>query len=206
MLTFYYNPLTCSLGVQIALLETGIPHDRVMVNLMGDRSGYQKINPSGTVPALDTEAGVLTESTAILAWLALTYPQARLLPEEAYGFAHGLSLLAWLSSTVHIARRQTKFPARFTTDAAGYVNVQQAGAPQFMSHLQRIDQMLARQRFMMGDLPNACDYQLMAYANWCAIDGIPTGSLPNFELWRQRMLERPAIQQALLTIDSPLVT
>lgn len=207
MLNFYYHPLTCSLGVQIALLEARAPHQLIKVDLMGDRSEYRKINSLGTVPALQTEAGVLTESTAILAWLALKYPQARLLPKEADGFAKGLSLLAWLSSTVHVARRQARFPARFTANAASHAEVQAVGAQLFEQCLQRIDGLLAARRFVLEDEhPNACDHQLMAYANWCAIDGLSTADLPNFERWRNLMMQRPAVREALRTIDSPLMS
>lgn len=205
MLTFYYHPLTCSLGVQIALLEVQAPHQLIKVDLMGDRSEYRKINSLGTVPALQTETGVLVESTAILAWLALEYPQARLLPKRADDFAHGLSFLAWLSSTVHVARRQARFPARFIANVASHAEVQAIGEQQIEQCLQRIDGLLASRRFVLEDEhPNACDYQLMAYANWCAIDGRTTADLPNFERWRNLMIQRPAVQEALRIIDSPL--
>lgn len=205
MLTFYYHPLTCSLGVQIALLEVQAPHQLIKVDLMGDRSEYLKINSLGTVPALQTETGVLAESTAIMAWLALEYPQARLLPRQADGFAQGLSFLAWLSSTVHVARRQARFPARFTANAASHADVQAVGAQLFEQCLQRIDGLLAARRFVLEDEhPSACDHQLMAYANWCAMDGMETSALPNFERWRGLMMQRPAVQQALTAIDSPL--
>ena len=206
MLTFYTHPLACALGVQIALLEADVPHERVFVDLASDRAEYRKINPLGTVPALQTEAGVLTESVAILAWLALTYPQARLLPSEPYGFAHGLSYLSWLSSSVHIARRQSRYPARFTTNAAGHAEVRAVGRQQLELCLQRIDSGLATQRFVLDDqAPSACDHQLMTYAHWCALDGMDIGPWPHFARWRADMLNRPAVRLALSSVDSPLL-
>lgn len=205
--TFYYNRLACSLGVQIALLESGIPHEQVEVDLAGDRTDYRRINPLGTVPALRTDAGVLTETSAIMTWLALTYPQARLLPADPFGFASGLSFLAWLSSTVHIVRRQARFPGRFTVGATGHEDIKQAGISRYLSCLERIDTLLAGHRFVLeGDHPTACDYQLMAYANWCAIDGTSTAHLRNFERWRQDMVQRPAVREALARVGSLLVT
>jgi len=84
-------PLARSLGAQIALLEAGVAHEHVKVDLAGDRTEFRKINPLGTVPTLQTESGVLTESAAIMSWLALAYPEAKLLPHDAFGFASGLS-------------------------------------------------------------------------------------------------------------------
>lgn len=204
-LTFYSNRLACSLGVQIALLEAGIPHEQVEVDLASDRTEFRQINPLGTVPTLRTDSGVLTETSAIMSWLALTYPQARLLPADPFGFASGLSFLAWLSSTAHIARRQTRFPGRFTVGATGHEDIRQSGEPRYLSCLTRIDTLLAGHRFVLeGNHPTACDYQLMAYANWCAIDGISTAHLPNFERWRQDMIQRPAVREALARVGSLL--
>jgi len=41
---------------------------------------YLAINPKGRVPALLTDAGVLTETPAILAFVAQNFPSARLAP------------------------------------------------------------------------------------------------------------------------------
>lgn len=74
-----------------------------------------------------------------------------------------------------------------------------------MTCLQRVDNLLAGRRFILnGDQPTACDHQLMAYANWCALDGISVAHMPDFERWCQQMLLRPSVQQALTTIGSPL--
>lgn len=206
MITVYYHPLACSLGVQVALLEAGVTHERVEVDLRGDRTEYRKINPLGTVPALDTGAGVLTESTAIMAWLAQTYPQAKLLPTDALGFAKGLSFLSWLSSSVHIARRQAMYPVRFSADPASHAGILEIGKAQYQACLQRINSMLAGRDFVMGgQQPDACDFQLMSYAHWCAIDGRALTDLPEFQRWTAAMMKRPAVQEALRRVNSPLL-
>lgn len=206
MITLYFHPLACSLGVQIALLEAGVPHELVEVDLKGDRTHYRQINPLGTVPALDTGAGVLTESAAIMAWLAQTHPQAKLLPQDPLGFAKGLSFLSWLSSSVHIARRPAMYPARFSPDPAAHASIQEVGKTLYNACLQRIDQMLAGQRFVMGgEQPDACDFQLMSYAHWCGIDGKSLADLPEFDRWSKEMMQRPAVRQALTRVGSPLL-
>lgn len=206
MITVYYHPLACSLGVQIALLEAGVTHERVEVDLKGDRTEYRKTNPLGTVPALDTGAGVLTESTAIMAWLAQTLPQAKLLPADPMGFAKGLSFLSWLSSSVHIARRQAMYPMRFSADAAAHPGILEIGKAQYLACLQRIDKMLAGREFVMGGThADACDFQLMSYAHWCAIDGRALTDLPEFQRWTLAMMKRPAVQEALKCVNSPLL-
>ena len=63
------------------------------------KPNYLAINPKGRVPALVTERGVLTETPAILAYIAQTWPAAGLAPlDDPFAFAadagvHELSLL-----------------------------------------------------------------------------------------------------------------
>ena len=83
MLKLFYAPQTCALASHIALEEAGADYETVRVDF---RTGEQKkpdylaVNPKGRVPALVTGHGVLTETPAILAFVAQTYPKARLAP------------------------------------------------------------------------------------------------------------------------------
>jgi maleylacetoacetate isomerase len=76
--------------VRIALRLKGIEHEQLPVNL---KLGVQRTldylahNPQGLVPALDTGAGTLTQSLAIIEWLDETYPQPPLLPPKSEGRA-----------------------------------------------------------------------------------------------------------------------
>ena len=44
---------------------------------------YLKINPKGRVPALVTDQGILTETPAILVYIAQSFPKANLTPERS---------------------------------------------------------------------------------------------------------------------------
>ena len=81
--TFYYAPGVCSLASHIAFEEAGADVEYVRLDLSrGDvrQPDYLKLNPKGRVPLVVTDQGVLTESPAILAWIAQTWPQANLAP------------------------------------------------------------------------------------------------------------------------------
>ena len=75
MLTLYYATNTCALASHIALEEAGAAFETRWVDFGAaeqTKPEYLKINPKGRVPALVTEHGVLTETPAILAYIAQT--------------------------------------------------------------------------------------------------------------------------------------
>src|SRR5579862_6967112 len=83
MMRLYYAQGTCALATHIALEETGAPYEAVRVDFasQAQRSPeYLAVNPKGRVPALVTESGTLTETPALLCFVAQHFPQAELAP------------------------------------------------------------------------------------------------------------------------------
>src|SRR5215831_8295479 len=81
MLKLYYAPGTCALATYIALEEAGADYTAERLSFKTNQQNspdYLAINPKGRVPALVTDRGVLTETPAILAFIAQSFPQARL--------------------------------------------------------------------------------------------------------------------------------
>lgn len=73
MMKLYYAPHTCALASHIALEQAGAEYrvERVELARNEQRSPeYLRINPKGRVPVLVTNRGVLTETPAILAFIA----------------------------------------------------------------------------------------------------------------------------------------
>ena len=107
MLTFYFAPNTCARASHIALEEAGAVFEARRVDFAAaeqTKPEYLKVNPKGRVPALVTERGVLTENPAILAYIAQTYPSARLAPaRRSVRLRRDAGLHSYLCSTVHVA-------------------------------------------------------------------------------------------------------
>ena len=85
MFKFFYAPNTCALASHIALEEAGAEYEAVRVDFKANAQRapeYLAINPKGRVPSLVTSDGILTETPAILAFIAQTYPKARLAPVD----------------------------------------------------------------------------------------------------------------------------
>jgi glutathione S-transferase len=106
MLKLYYATGTCALASHIALEEAGASYTTNRLDFKANQQqspDYLKINAKGRVPALVTDKGVITETPAILAFIAQSFPKAKLAPlEDPFAFAQVQSITSYLCSTVHV--------------------------------------------------------------------------------------------------------
>jgi len=108
MLTLYYSPGSCSLATHIALIDAGADFEARRVDVAESeqrKPSYLAINPKGRVPALVTENGTLTETPALLAYVAQRFPAAKLAPlDDPFAFARVHEFNSYLYSTAHVTR------------------------------------------------------------------------------------------------------
>ena len=122
MFKLYYAPGTCALATHIALEEAGAPYEAVLVDFrsQSQRSPeYLAVNPKGRVPALVTESGTLTETPALLYFVAQRFPNAELAPlADPFALAQVQEFNSYLCSTVHVAHAHRMRGTRWADDAA----------------------------------------------------------------------------------------
>ena len=101
-LTLYTNPHSRGTNVRWMLEECGADYDTVAVAFGAEikAPAYRAINPMGKVPALAHGDTVLTESLAIITWLAEHYPDKALIP-PAGSDARG-EYYRWLCFALHL--------------------------------------------------------------------------------------------------------
>ena len=101
-LTLYTNPHSRGTNVRWMLEECGADYDTVGVRFGAEMKApaYRAINPMGKVPALTHGDTVLTETVAILTWLAERYPEKALIP-AAGSDARG-EYYRWLCFALHL--------------------------------------------------------------------------------------------------------
>ena len=101
-LTLYTNPHSRGTNVRWMLEECGADYDTVGVRFGAEMKApaYRAINPMGKVPALAHGDTILTETAAILTWLAERYPEKALIP-EAGSDARG-EYYRWLCFALHL--------------------------------------------------------------------------------------------------------
>ena len=125
-LTLYYTPGTCALAVHIALHEAQAGHELVRLDFAAQQQRspeYLAINPKGRVPALVTEHGVLTETPALLAYVAQRYAQAQLAPLDPFAFARMQEFNNYLASTVHVAHAHRPRASRWADEPASHADM-----------------------------------------------------------------------------------
>src|SRR5512147_2967128 len=133
MLKLYYAPGTCALASHIALQEAGADYTAERLDFRANQQNspeYLAINPKGRVPSLVTERGILTETPAMLAFIAQSFREAKLAPlDDAFAFAQVQAFNSYLCSTVHVAHAHKMRGYRWADDPAA-IAAMKAKVPQ----------------------------------------------------------------------------
>jgi glutathione S-transferase len=201
MLTLYYAKQTCARASHIALAESGLPYRIARLDFAHAEQrqpAYLAVNPKGRVPALATPRGTLTETPAILAFIAQSAPTARLAPlDDAFAFAQLQSFNSYLCSTVHVAHAHRLRGARWADDPAAQQSMQQKVASNMRDCFQLIESGMFQGPWVMGEDYSVADAYLYTISGWLPGDGVDLNELPTIQAHRERMEARPAVQRAL---------
>jgi glutathione S-transferase len=201
MLKLYYAPGTCALASHIALAEANAEYEAVRVDFRSEeqrKPEYLAINPKARVPALVTDRGVVTETPAILAFIAQTYPDASLAPlYDAFAFARIQAFNSYLCSTVHVAHAHRVRGTRWVDDAAA-IAAMQAKVPQTVGEcFALMEREMFEGPWVMGQAYSISDPYLFTLTQWLAGDGVDVARFPNIRDHSERMRERVAVKRAL---------
>jgi glutathione S-transferase len=200
MLKLYYATGTCALASHIALEEAGVAYTAERLDFKSSQQTspeYLAINPKGRVPALVTDRGVLTETPAILAFIAQTAPQAKLMPEDAFAFAQAQSFNTYLCSTVHVAHAHKGRGYRWATDESSFADMKRKVPETMAASFGLIERDMLKGPWVMGEQYTACDAYLFTLTGWLEGDSVDIATLPKVAAHRKRMSERAAVQKVL---------
>jgi len=200
MLKLYYAPGSCALASHIALEESGAEYKAERIDFKSNQQNspdYLAINPKGRVPSLVTDQGILTETPAILAFIAQSFPQAKLAPLDAFAFAKAQSFNSYLCSTVHVAHAHKLRGYRWASEESSYADMKRKVPESVGACFALIERDMIRGPWVMGEQYTICDPYLFTVGLWLDGDGIEPKAVPKVMAHRQRMSERPAVLRAL---------
>jgi glutathione S-transferase len=197
---------TRSIRARRTLQELGVGFEPVTINLVTGENrspAFLAINPAGKVPVLVDGDVVLTESIAIVLYLAEKYPEGALIPTDEPERAQ---LMRWLLFTTteleqplwRMARHTSLYPqqTRLPAEVALARDDFRAMADVLERHMQE-------RQFVVGDHATVADFVLAHTLDWAQMVGLLTGR-PRLEAYLEQMYARPRaamrIREALASI------
>lgn len=203
MLKLYYAPNSCALATHILLEEVGADYSTQRIDFSKEQQkspDFLKINPKGRVPALVTDRGILTETPAMLVYVAQSFPAAGLAPmDDPFAFARMQSFNSYLCSHLHVAHAHRMRGHRWVdADDAHSIAAMKRKVPETVGGaFEMIERDMLKGPWVMGDTYTICDPYLFTLAQWMEKDGVDLARVPRVVEHRRRVSERPAVKRAI---------
>lgn len=200
MITVHAFATPNSIKVPIALEEAGLDYRLESINV---RAGAQKapgfiaLNANAKVPVLVEDSGdgqpfILTESAAILVWIAER--TGALLPAAGPARARVFEQLFFHASALSPAFGQAGYFQKFAPEPLPHAIDRFLGEANRLVDL--LDGTLSRNRYVAGDTLSIAD---IAHWGWLwrrAFVGIDFNGRPHLARWFDELAARPAFQRA----------
>lgn len=175
--------------VELLLSLLGLPTELVFVDLAQGahkQAQFLALNPFGQVPVIDDNGTVLSDSNAILVYLAQQYGEGRWLPSEPLAAA---KVQRWLSVA---AGQLAAGPAtaRLITVFGAPHNAAEVIA---RSHalLRLVEQELTSSQFLAGDEPSIADVAGYTYIAHAPEGNVSLADYPQVRAWLSRIEALP---------------
>lgn len=203
MLKLYYAAHTCSLATHIVLEEVGADYSTVRVDFGKEQQKspeFLKVNPKARVPALVTDRGILTETPAMLVYVAQSFPASRLAPmDDPFAFAQVQAFNSYLCSHLHVAHAHRMRGHRWVDadDKASIAAMQRKVPESVGGAFELVEREMLKGPWVMGEHYTICDPYLFTLAQWLEKDGVDPARIPRVVDHRRRMSERPNVKKAI---------
>ncbi|ADO74721.1 glutathione S-transferase family protein [Stigmatella aurantiaca] len=195
-LVFYHNPQSRAQMVHWMLHEVGAPFRVVRIDL---QKGEQKspeflaVNPMGKLPALVHDGTVVTETAAIITYLADAFPQAGLAPSA--GDTRRGTYLRWLFFGAGcfepaLLDMMLKRPQVDSKSTIGYGSYEDT--------LGAFKKMLTPGPYILGGQFSAADVYVGSQIAWALSFKAPGLQEPIFTDYVARITARPAYKKAAI--------
>ena len=192
----YYSPGVCSLSPNIIAHEIGLPLELEKVDTKAKRTetgrDFLAINPKGYVPVLELDNGeLLTEGPAIVQYVADQKPESGIAPPNGTLARSRLQeMLGYINSEIH--KTYSPFfkpdtPAETLAERTAYLR----------KRYQFVEDILAKQEWLMGDKFGLADAYLFVVTNWAKGIKFDLSDFPALQAFQKRVVERPAVQAAM---------
>ena len=190
----YFSPLACSLATRIALYEAGAQATFVEIDprtkRLRDGVEFRSIYQLALMPAVEMDNGeLLTESAAILQYVADRYPEAGLAPDDPLGRSRLHQWLCFIGTELH---KSVYIPMLDRNAPDAVKTYALAKAP---PRLEWVAAHLARHEFLL-DRFSVADAYLVTILNWSSVVPIDLAPYASIGAYIERCHARPAVARA----------
>ena len=203
MLTFYFAPGTCAFASHLALEFAGARYEAVRLDFKSQQQRtpeYLKVNPKGRVPALVTDRGALTETPALLQYIAQTHPDAKLAPlDDPFLLAKVNEFNSYLCSTVHVSHAHKGRGYRWVDpEDTAAIEAMKKKVPETMAEsFTLIEEQLLKGPWVLGERFSTSDMYLYTLTRWLEGDGVAVLRFPKVADHMRRMEAMPQVQKVV---------
>jgi glutathione S-transferase len=179
---------------RLLLSHLGTEYERVPVDIFAGETltdEYARVNPMRTVPVLETEAGYLPESNAILVYLA---SGTQYLPDDPWERAQVVRWLIYEQTDVVFMIGGLRFRllvGRWTPDHPEAVR-RREGA---LEVLELLESHLAEREFLAGGRYTVADMAVFGYSHRAEEAGLDLEPYPSFRAWLARVESQPGFME-----------
>jgi GST-like protein len=156
--------------VEAALTLLDLPYRVVESTILSEREDAElaRVNPMRQVPALILPSGeLMTESAAILMWLADDHPEARLAPTMASNQRPAfLRWMSFCSAAIYSLFWVRDDPSRLVRDPAGQAEAKAATAERIAACWGMMDSQVDPGRYILGDELGVLDLYVAVMSRW----------------------------------------
>lgn len=193
----YYLPGACPLATHIVLEWIGKPYETQPVGRDElKQAPFLALNPLGAVPVLVDGDFVLTQSNAILEYLAELNPNAALMPESVREKAETRRWLGFCNADLH-RTFATIFSVGYYTDNADFQHQLIAKtAAKLVQLFGVMDKQLEGKQWVTGKR-SIVDPYLYTVLRWAHAKNVDIGNMKNLQAFVARMDADPGVRAAL---------
>ncbi|PLC49035.1 glutathione S-transferase [Pollutimonas subterranea] len=193
----YYLPSACPLASHIVLEWIGKPYETQSVGRDElKQAPFLALNPLGAVPVLVDGDFVLTQSNAILEYLAELHPEAALMPDTPRERAETRRWLGFCNADLH-RTFSTIFAVGYYTENADFQHQLIAKtAAKLVQLFGVMDKQLEGRQWVTGKR-SVVDPYLYTVLRWAHAKNVDIGNMKNLQAFAARMDADPGVRTAL---------
>jgi glutathione S-transferase len=197
MLKLFYTPGTISIATAITLHEAGLEFEPTLVDFAtGEQTkpDYLALNPKGRVPALMTDQGILTETGALLDYVATLAPQVGLIPDDPFLAAKMRETMYYLASTMHVSHAHKMRGHRWADNENSWQDMTRRVPGNMTDCAAHIETNCPLAPFVLGDMFSLADPYLFIVGTWLAGDGVDMSAFAKLAAFLQTMETRASVK------------